>query len=213
MIYFDEANHLYFVDGVLTPSVSQIIKAVCGSSYDKIDPLVLAKAAFRGSALHAATELIDRGECTEKYVQDVREASKVAFGDEIDITIPLDVYKGLNRPKWSHIEKVGAYSGEFPFCYTIDRIDEIGQPWELKFTSEPKPTDWSRQLSLYALAIGSDTIGGVIHITKDGKMPKSKKQVETCFADVQAILRVFYLVHHKKWLEEAIKLSKQTEII
>ena len=210
MIQFVESCHIYHDNGRPVPSVTQIIKAVCGSSYDNISPRTLEIAAFRGTCLHRATELVDRGECTETYVQDVRNASKEAFGDEIDITVPIDVYKGLNRPKWAHIEKVGICNGEFPFCYTIDRIDENGNPWELKFTAESKMSEWLRQLSFYAIAENTDTIGGVIHITKDGKMPKSKTKIGTCFEDAKAILRVFYLVHYKTWLEEAKKLLAES---
>lgn len=201
MMTFDEEKHLYTWNGEPVASVSQIIESVCGSSYDGIAPDVLAKAGYRGQSLHSASELVDRGEDTIDYIEDVKKHSEQVFGEPIDITLPVEAYRRLDRPKWDLVEHRFYCAGEFPFCGCIDRV-KSKIPNELKCTSSAKKDDWRLQLSFYAKALGSDTIGDVYHVTKEGK-GNIISGLAPRFADVDALLRVFYMVHHKQWLKEA----------
>lgn len=201
MLEFNEEKHLYTWDGEPVASVSQIIKAVCGTSYGNIDPQVLAKASYRGSSLHIASELVDRGEDVFDYIDQVQTHSAMVFDECIDITAPVEAYRRLNRPKWDAIEHRFYCAGEFPFAGTIDRVKD-GIPYEIKCTASAKIDDYRLQLSFYAMALGSDTIGDVYHVTKDGK-GQIISSLTPRFEDAKAILRVYYLVHHKNWLKQA----------
>ena len=201
MLTFDEVKHLYTWNGEPVASVSQIIKTVCGSSYANIDPQVLAKAAWRGQALHSASELVDAGVDHWEYIDQVKTASCLQFNECIDITAPVEAYARLDRPKWDAVEHRFYCGGEFPFCGTIDRLKGI-VPNEIKCTASEKKDDWRLQLSFYAIATKSDEIGNVYHVTKDGK-GKVITDLEPRFEDAFSILRVFYLVHHKQWLKQA----------
>ncbi|MBQ6679499.1 MAG: hypothetical protein IJM76_05695 [Lachnospiraceae bacterium] len=53
---FDEKSHIYFLNGVQIPSVTQIIKPVSDSTYGAVSPLVLERASVRGTAVHKAIE-------------------------------------------------------------------------------------------------------------------------------------------------------------
>lgn len=53
--YFDE-EHLYLVDGVQVPSITEVLKARFGRKYDGVSPEVLRKAAEAGNAVHEAIE-------------------------------------------------------------------------------------------------------------------------------------------------------------
>ena len=53
---FDEKKHIYSLDGVVLPSVTQILRPVTECFYSGIDPDVLQKAADRGTAIHSAIE-------------------------------------------------------------------------------------------------------------------------------------------------------------
>lgn len=53
--YIDE-SHLYVVDGIIVPSVTQILKYKFGGMYGKVDPVVLQRAADKGTAVHDAIE-------------------------------------------------------------------------------------------------------------------------------------------------------------
>lgn len=59
---FDDATHTYRVDGSILPSVTTIIKPLFGDFYTRLDKHVLEDAAQRGTAVHALTEHIDRGD-------------------------------------------------------------------------------------------------------------------------------------------------------
>ena len=201
MLTFDEEKHLYAWNGEPVASVSQIIKTVCGSSYANIDPQVLAKAAWRGQAVHSASELVDADIDTWEYIDQVKTASCLQFNECIDITAPVEAYARLDRPKWDAVEHRFYCGGEFPFAGTIDRVKD-GVPHEIKCTASAKKDDWRLQLSAYSVALEADTIGDVYHVNKNGE-GKIIKNLEPRFADWHAVLRIFYMVHHKQWLKQA----------
>lgn len=53
--YIDEC-HLYLVDGVILPSITQILKIKFGHKYDDVPKEVLSRAADKGTAVHKAIE-------------------------------------------------------------------------------------------------------------------------------------------------------------
>ena len=53
--YIDE-THTYLYDGVVLPSVTQLLQRKFGSKYDGIPKSILQRAAERGTALHKAIE-------------------------------------------------------------------------------------------------------------------------------------------------------------
>ena len=53
--YLDE-SHTYLFDGVVLPSVTQLLQKKFGNKYDGISKNVLERAAERGTALHKAIE-------------------------------------------------------------------------------------------------------------------------------------------------------------
>lgn len=68
--YFDD-EHIYLVDGIIVPSITQIMKARFGGKYDGINTEVLKQAADRGTKVHEAIQkLIETGE--EEEIAEVR---------------------------------------------------------------------------------------------------------------------------------------------
>ena len=53
--YFDE-EHLYLVDGIIVPSITQILKHKFGRKYEGIDRATLQRAADKGTQIHEAIE-------------------------------------------------------------------------------------------------------------------------------------------------------------
>lgn len=53
--YIDE-SHTYLYDGIILPSITQILKAKFGSKYDGIPKATLQRAAELGTAVHKAIE-------------------------------------------------------------------------------------------------------------------------------------------------------------
>lgn len=52
-----DADHLYLVDGVIVPSITQILQKRFGAKYDAVNENTLQRAAEKGSALHSAIEM------------------------------------------------------------------------------------------------------------------------------------------------------------
>lgn len=56
VLEFYEEGHIYLVDGVIVPSVSEVLDFKFGHKYDSVDPAVLKRAAGRGTKVHEAIE-------------------------------------------------------------------------------------------------------------------------------------------------------------
>lgn len=53
---YDDDTHTYLVDGVIVPSVTQVLKVKFGGMYESVAPEVLKKAGERGTAVHKSIE-------------------------------------------------------------------------------------------------------------------------------------------------------------
>lgn len=63
--YFDD-EHVYVVDGLIVPSITQMLKVRFGKKYEAVDKEVLKRAADAGTQVHDAIEhLIRTGEVRE----------------------------------------------------------------------------------------------------------------------------------------------------
>ena len=67
--YIDE-SHTYIYDGIILPSITQILKTKFGNKYDGVDTKVLQRASEKGTEVHQAIEdyekrSIDNPACTE----------------------------------------------------------------------------------------------------------------------------------------------------
>lgn len=67
--YIDE-THTYIYDGVILPSITQMLKIKFGNKYNSVDEKVLKKAAEKGTAVHQSIEdyekrSIDDASCVE----------------------------------------------------------------------------------------------------------------------------------------------------
>lgn len=78
MLTFDEETHSYHLDGVKLPSVTGIIKPLY--DFSSIPPLVLAKAAAYGTAVHKMIELEIKGELDYGTLDDGLLPALEAFG-------------------------------------------------------------------------------------------------------------------------------------
>lgn len=106
-IFFDEAEHIYLVNGEEVPSVTDILSPL-HRGYAKVNTSVLEYARRRGTAVHEALEIYDLGgelevlPETAPYIQ--------AYLD----------FCNVYRPVWTEIEQI-VYSGTYGFIGTLDR--------------------------------------------------------------------------------------------
>lgn len=100
-IIFDEAEHIYLVDGVEVPSVTTILQPLANRAYSSVNPSVLEYARNRGAAVHEALEMYD-------------------LGGELEVTPETEGYiraylewSQIYRPKWTGVEQI-VYHETFP---------------------------------------------------------------------------------------------------
>lgn len=109
---FYEENHVYELDGVVIPSVSEILRFLSREVYGDINTYILDRAAERGTAVHDATQQIDQaGAC------------------EIDghLTGYVEAYAAFIRveqPEWLYTEKPFAHPTML-YAGTPDRAGTI----------------------------------------------------------------------------------------
>lgn len=112
LIFFDD-THTYTVDGEEFPSVSEISRFASREVYGEVSQFNLDNACSRGSAVHKATEILDKYgkcECDEDIAPYIQAYVKFR--------------KDFGIKDYAHIEKALAHE-ELKYAGTIDRIYTI----------------------------------------------------------------------------------------
>lgn len=95
--YLDE-EHIYLVDGIELPSVTTLLKEKFSDKYSYVNPLVLKKAAEKGTEVHKAIE----DYCREGIESDLEELRNFKFLKKyygfnvIDNEVPIIIFKNEN---------------------------------------------------------------------------------------------------------------------
>jgi hypothetical protein len=143
---FDPATHVYKVDGLPVPSVSQILREAGLVDYDGIPPAVLAYAADRGTAVHLACEYYDQDDLDPDSL-DPQLAPYVAGWRRFRLEHPMRIVA-------SEKMFLGKLHG-LQFGMTVDRVVEIeGQDaiLDIKCTREIEPSH-AIQLAGYVIGL------------------------------------------------------------
>ena len=127
---FDEDTHTYLVDGVIVPSVTQIVKKQFGKMYENVPPAVLKRASERGLTVHEAIETYCKtGEKVEMeeldgFIRLVEQNKITVLANEVPVLFVKE------RPLFAgrldmYIEKQGANDGDFAIAdiKTTYRLD------------------------------------------------------------------------------------------
>lgn len=182
-LLFYDPTHTYTLDGEEIPSVSELTRFISREIYNDVAQFTLDQAASRGTAIHKATEVLD------KY-------GSVEASDEI---VPwLQAYLAFRREhkaEWEKIEWAVAHpSGEY--AGTIDRygtLDGVPALVDIKTSATMDPAHrklYEAQLNLYRLAIEEQhpvDLVAVLWLRKDGtyklvELPKDDTLPQACLA-------------------------------
>lgn len=149
MIEFIEDTHSYLYDGVLIPSVSELIRFKFPGAYDGIPEKVLKRKAKYGTKVHELVEGLVRNEFS---LTDVT-TKKI----DPNIKIAIEQFETL-RKAWifsiKDMEQIVCYQGRYAGKYDMRTIDDV--LIDIKTTTEIHE-DWlSWQLGLYQTALGID---------------------------------------------------------
>ena len=113
---FDAESHVYTVDGLIVPSVTQVLQSAGLIDFSCVPKSVLERAADFGNAVHKATALEDKGELDH-------------FTLDISLQKPLDAWNKFKKDfKFvSSIIERPMYCEKYGFAGTPDRIGTIGR--------------------------------------------------------------------------------------
>lgn len=161
-IELNEESHIYTVDGVEKPSVTQILDLLSYDTYGQIDKGTLEYAARRGSDIHEATQDLDLG-----------------LPCEVDgETYPyLSAYCDFTRDYYGishHMIEQPIYDEEYDYCGTVDRLSKVGsQLWliDIKTVGSPNRLTYIKlclQTWMYAHALQTDCRRYGLFLKKDG---------------------------------------------
>lgn len=137
--YIDE-SHTYLVDGIIVPSITQIMKIKFGNKYSGISNEILNKAAENGTRVHKAIEKL----CKSGEIEDIKEVKNFMFLQKhykfevVDNEVPIIIFK----------DDVPICAGRLDLVLKIDGLIGGG---DIKRTSTLDKEYLTYQLNLYRI--------------------------------------------------------------
>lgn len=207
MIEFDEAKHQYKVDGVIYPSVTEILEHITAPGYAKINPSILEEAKARGTAIHELTQDIDLGMPPEE----------IADYDLGYIAAYL-TFKEDYAPEWEYIEH-RFFNDFMGYCGTIDRVGKIdGKPCVLDIKTTSSPTTEQiiavcAQTQAYSIHLGDyDRYALYLHSDGTYKLVDCKDYEIQKHIDAYGIFLGCYNLHNHIANAKKYKYKAQKEV-
>lgn len=147
---FLESEHIYLKNGILVPSVTQILQLIFPNKYKNVDKIILNKKASFGTEGHSIIEKLD--------VSDINIAkNQILDIKNKDLEVCIREYLRLvKKYKIEPLEHEKMVSYRYLFCGTLDliaNIEGIRTLCDIKFTAELDKEYLSWQLGMYALAL------------------------------------------------------------
>ena len=173
LLFFDE-GHKYTLDGEELPSVSQLTRFISREIYGDVGQFNLDRAADRGTAVHKATELLDKYGTVE-IDEDISPYLKayIAFRKE-------------HKCEWQKIE-YATHHPENLYAGTLDRVGTVDGKLailDIKTSSTIQKPLYTAQLNLYREML-PDPIEQLIilHLRKDGTYKLIDIPIDDTLAD------------------------------
>lgn len=180
MIEFVEEEHLYIYDGVIIPSVSEILKFIFPEKYKDVPDYILQNKAEYGSLVHELVEQLENGKTIEELKQDyefnyIVEASleqhlrlKKEYEIETISQEEMVCYKGLYAGRY---DSEAMIKGELSLIdrKTTAELDEEYLSWQLSYYELAKG---KRYKKLYVEWLPKKGLGKIVEIKR-----KSKKEL------------------------------------
>ena len=156
MITFLEEPHIYLVDGIITPSVSEILHFIFPDKYKGVDKRTLNKKAEYGTTIHESIEMYEANIKTmfvDEAFDVTVQAKELSYIQEAS----LRQYVKLKREhkidvleQEMMIQYKGKYAGRFDMIADVNGALSL---CDIKTTAELDEEYLSWQLSYYELAM------------------------------------------------------------
>lgn len=173
LLFFDEC-HKYTLDGEELPSVSELTRFISREIYGDVGQFNLDRAADRGTAVHKATELLDKYGTVE-IDEDISPYLKayIAFRKE-------------HKCEWQKIE-YATHHPESLYAGTLDRVGTVDGKLvvlDIKTSSTIQKPLYTAQLNLYRKML-PDPIEQlvILHLKKDGTYKLIDIPIDDTLAD------------------------------
>ena len=160
MIEFIEDTHTYLVDGIITPSVTTIIKKLFPDKYKGISAKILQKKAEFGIKGHSIIEFIGKSKLSENEAYNEILERYINHVINQDLFISLREYLRLcKKHKIEVIDNEVIVNYGYKYAGTLDMIAKVNNKKcliDIKFTAELDEEYLSWQLGMYKLAYGEE---------------------------------------------------------
>ena len=167
-IEFLEDTHTYLINGVIVPSVSELIRFKFPDAYKGVPKRILKSKATYGTKVHATIEAFVNKEFTLEELQ--------KKNIDPDIKIAVEQFE-LLRNIWcfyvGDMEQIVSYKDKYAGTYDIRTQDDY--IIDIKTTSEIHDEWLSWQLGLYYLALGVEKPHGFVMWVPKGKVAEVKQ--------------------------------------
>ena len=140
-VEFIEQGHIYLVDGIITPSVSEILRFIFPDKYANVPPRVLEEKALFGTHIHEAIEAYEKGD--EPILTDME---RVTFSQYLKVKEEHQI-KPLEMEEIVHYED--RYAGRLDMISYVEKKDKM---IDFKTTSKLDIESLEWQLGMYQLA-------------------------------------------------------------
>lgn len=190
-IEFLEDTHTYLIDGVIVPSVSELIRFKFPTAYEGVPKRILKNKANYGTKVHSTIEAYVNKEFTLEELQ----KKKI----DPDIKIAVEQFEEL-RKKWcfyiKDMEQIVAYKDKYAGTYDIRTEDNF--IIDMKTTSEIHDEWLSWQLGLYYLALGEEKPHGYVIWLPKGKVAEIKQIEVKTYDECKRLVSDYEKAHPPK---------------
>ncbi len=158
MIEFLESEHIYLKDGIIVPSVTQILQMIFPDKYKGINESILNRKAKFGTQGHAIIENLDVSDVEKAKSELLELYEKKVISQELFICL-REYVRLVIKHKIEPLEHEKIVSYKNLFCGKLDMIANINGKrclCDIKFTSECDEEYLSWQLGMYKMALGEE---------------------------------------------------------
>lgn len=190
MIEFIDEPHLYLVNGVITPSVSEILHFIFPNKYKGVNRKILNKKAEYGTTIHESIEMYEANIKTMSieeafnvtiqakelsYIQEasLRQYLKLKNRYEIDV-IEQETMIQFEQKYAGRFDMIAKIKGSLCLCdiKTTAELDEEYLSWQLSYYEMAMGKKFDK---LYAIWLPKKDIGQVVEVKRKPKEVLIKK--------------------------------------
>ena len=176
MVEFIEETHQYLIEGILTPSVSDILKYIFPNKYSNIPEDILKNKSIFGTGVHKAVECLEKGEELPEldFYQDLclKEFKKLKEKHNIEVK-EQETMVNYGTHYCGRFDMIALVDGCYSLCdiKTTAQLDLDSLSWQLSYYALAYDPDKyeNKFAKLYAIWLPKKDIGKVVEVKRKSK--------------------------------------------